>query len=338
MKNTLFHIFLCTWCLLLVQKGLSQNLVLNPSFEQIDSCPHYPEVLGYQEGAIPTGWWRWSNTPDYFNACATDTISDVPANLFGYQATYNGQAYSGFSAYYDNEESFREMIGTQLTAPVVPGVTYYASMRVSPGYGGYYDLGTFSNRMGMLFTMDSYEGGPDHPSYPLRNYSQVWQPSIVSDTTNWTLVSGSFVADSAYQYLVIGNHFNNENTNTLWSGTGSVSFTYYYVDQVCVSTDPGGCEHAIGIGEISNPISFVAPNPSSSHLQVMVNDPAVCRVELFDTMGSMISSAPWSIGEKVDVTSPFERCIHIELVGPLWCGASKSAICEGLSSRFSRVR
>lgn len=301
-----FHIYVgaIAWGQLLFSfNAPAQNLVPNPSFEQVDSCPPYPNSLGYQDGAAPIGWWRWSNTPDYFNGCATDTIGDVPGNIFGYQPAYDGQAYSGMTFYHDTPDSFREMIGAQLTAPLVPGTTYYASMYVSSGYGGYYDYFVFSNKMGILFTEHPYVGGWMNPSYPLRNYSQVWQPSIVADTAGWTLVSGSFVADSAYQYLVIGNHFENTLTDTAWAGSATSFSAYYYVDMVCVSTSPTGCSEHIGVEEEAASGFRVWPNPAGSNLVISGTGSTQSSALILDPVGRLVMSFACCDDQGYDVSS-----------------------------------
>jgi len=55
------------------------------------------------------------------------------------------------------------------------------------------------------------------------------------DTINWTKIFGSFVADSAYNYIMIGNFFDDVSTTVFNQGIGPSA--YYYVDEVCVSTD-----------------------------------------------------------------------------------------------------
>jgi gliding motility-associated-like protein len=48
------------------------------------------------------------------------------------------------------------------------------------------------------------------------------------------LVTGAFVADSAYEYVCIGNFFDDMNTDTI-SLTPTSQFAYYYIDGINVS-------------------------------------------------------------------------------------------------------
>ncbi|HTF03498.1 MAG TPA: hypothetical protein VK826_05705, partial [Bacteroidia bacterium] len=68
------------------------NLVMNPSFEQIDTCPYNADQVHF---ASP---WNGLFTPDYYNACSTGGNS-VPYNTTGYQFAHSGNAYVGLGAY-----------------------------------------------------------------------------------------------------------------------------------------------------------------------------------------------------------------------------------------------
>ena len=145
-------------CLLLVAalRCEAQNLVPNPGFEEVDSCPQWPLVLNYSPGARPTHWYTCSESPEYFNACV-DTMAGVPSNLVAYQPAFEGQAYSGLYTYVSNGE-VREMIGVELTSPLDSGEIYYVSFRANAAFGGEIHWPTrANNNMGVLFTMHADE-------------------------------------------------------------------------------------------------------------------------------------------------------------------------------------
>ncbi|MBK9599335.1 MAG: hypothetical protein IPO60_13715 [Flavobacteriales bacterium] len=74
--------------------------------------------------------------------------------------------------------------------------------------------------------------------FPLGDFAQVYSQAVVADTLNWDLVSGSFVADSAYQYVVIGNHFRNALTDTLPVGPYLGGVAYHFVDRCAYLPNP----------------------------------------------------------------------------------------------------
>jgi hypothetical protein len=91
------------------------NLVPNPSFELLDTCPY---TTGFQEGDRPAHWRSWLNNPDYFHACAgslqdIDTLVSVPHNGWGFQHAWDGEAYVGYCAY-STTDQYREYVGAEL--------------------------------------------------------------------------------------------------------------------------------------------------------------------------------------------------------------------------------
>ncbi len=229
----------------------AQNLVPNWSFEEISSCP---QEQGDIEKAI--GWltFRGAYSCDLYNMCGHPDSCGVPTNWYGDQLPSSGQGYAGiitFSADDGWPWYGREWIGTQLSTPLVVGTTYHALLKVNLALG----RGTgapaiervrFANdHTGLLFTMSQWLQD-DFDDVP--GYAQVFGTEVVEDTIGWTVISGSFVADSAYQYVVVGNFFSDEETNwSLMDPNGTAYLAYYFIDEVCVSPDPQYCAIASGM-------------------------------------------------------------------------------------------
>ncbi|MCB0771743.1 MAG: T9SS type A sorting domain-containing protein [Flavobacteriales bacterium] len=241
-------------CFLALPRCEAQNLVPNPSFELTDTCPN---TCCFNVGDRPLYWNRWDQSPDYFNACAgslggIDTLMDVPWNGWSWQYAYHGDAYVGMSCFEPGD--FRELVGAPLIEPLVLGQTYYVSYRVNLATeGSHWEARWACNNQGVLFTMDEHiwsgQTGSG-PEFTPRNYAHVNNPTIITDTANWTLVSGSFVADSAYRYIVLGNFFDDALTDTIHFTPGQPSLAAYYLyDAICVSPTPGECPTATGIQE-----------------------------------------------------------------------------------------
>src|ERR1700747_2834819 len=96
MQNT-FKIYftLGSWLLSFVFSN-AQNLVLNPSFEQISSCPTNEGQL-----QLAIGWINLQNTQlssDLFSPCASYTNNcSIPSNLAGHQYAKQGVNYAGLA-------------------------------------------------------------------------------------------------------------------------------------------------------------------------------------------------------------------------------------------------
>ena len=210
------------------------NLVPNPSFEQYSSCPD-----GNGEVNRATNWNAF-NTADYFNICATSSDIQVPENYFGYQQPATGNGYCGFFTYYGGFD-YHEFIYAQLITPLIVNQKYFVSFKVSPSDSSYC---IYSNKTGIKF----------FTSFPLNvfpnNTDQFHTNVIITDTAGWTRLYGSFIADSVYKYAVIGNFFSDANTDIIDHNCG-LPFSYYFIDDVCVSTDSLSCNSVLPINLLS---------------------------------------------------------------------------------------
>jgi hypothetical protein len=272
----------------------AQNLVPNASFEENTACP---VTIGFQGFSKPLHWEKWNGSPEYFQYCAgslggVDTLIRVPLNGMGFQYAMHGDAYVGMLAFgtAGGGVNAREYVGCQLLEPLEVGESYDLSFFANVAFGGTYWSPTRAcNNMGMLFTMQpNIWTGLNGPLFTLRNYAHLHSTAIISDTANWTLVSGSFVADSTYQYLVIGNFFTNALTDTLHLAPNNELGAYYFVDGVCVRKTGQVCEFATGIVEPTAEAPFLWPNPVFELLQV--NAAAGTAWQVFDATGRFMAA------------------------------------------------
>ena len=104
---------------------------------------------------------------------------------------------------------------------------------------------------------------------PVDNFAHDYADVVVTDTTSWTKVQGSFVADSAYKYIVIGNFFDDVETTITDCNTAQSVQAYYYIDKVCLSTDSIACDIVNGIAYPSKPAEITLfPNPVQNTLEL----------------------------------------------------------------------
>lgn len=269
----------------------AQNLVPNPGFEETDSC-----TFGLGLGELQD-WYSANVTPDHLQSCQPyGTANGLPLNLLTFQYPFEGDNCVGLITYHQNgpNDQQREWIMAPLVQPLVPGQTYYCSFRANAGFGGnaqYPQIWVANDKVGMLFTTYDREWswGDPYPTPP--NMAHIHYPQILSDTVGWTLVSGSFMADSAYQYVMVGQFFSNAFTDTLhFASPGSV-FPWYpraytLIDAVCVSPNPKGCELAQVIQEPSEPSVLLYPNPATDHLIVEAAEGLLITV--LDALGRVV--------------------------------------------------
>lgn len=211
----------------------------NGGFEEYTVCPS-SENTGVPDFLMYAGWKSKLYTPDYFNSCTTNTSVSTPKNFTGYQVPSSGNGYIGLFTYAGLNG--RELAVAKLTQTLIVGVKYYLRMKVSPTLNNIGDIfNTFSNNVGMyLSTIE--------PDSVLKNYANLKSNSIINDTLNWAELFTAFVSDSTYQYITLGNQYNNNNTTILIDFSNTDNFGYTYIDDVCISTDSAFCKNFIQQG------------------------------------------------------------------------------------------
>jgi hypothetical protein len=277
--------------------GIGQNMVMNPSFEDNDSCPSSSSQINNANG-----WSSFHNSPDYFNSCATNINFSVPSNVLGYQLASTGFAYSGITTFYTEFSDFREIIGGTLLSTMNIGTKYYFSMKVSLCIDVPTSTSHASNNLGVRFLTETYDN--TNP-WMIDNFAHIWTDTVITDTASWVTVSGSIIADSAYSNFAIGNLFDDINTDTVQLGNGTTGFTsYYYIDDVCVSLDSSYCINTGNTGLFDSGFResmVVYPNPTSGSISIdlgMIYEGVV--VNLNNILGERLS------------TSTFKQTDHIE--------------------------
>lgn len=273
----------------------SQNLIINSSFEDIISCPSPPAQIQHS-----VNWYAYRHTPDYFNSCLSDPNGfSVPTNAFGYQLAATGNAYGGFFSYGTNagDTIYREYIGGQLSTMLNIGQKYFISFKINLTD----NREGAANNLGILFSTIPYSYS--NPS-PIKNFAHVYTTEIVTDTANWTTISGSIIADSAYQYIIIGNFFDNQLTSYIQLDNNTpIHSSYYFVDDICVSTDSMICNESTSIKEQSTvPVQLkISPNPSKETFNIELPKQQNFSLLVYDITGRKVYEKKNATGNiKVD--------------------------------------
>jgi hypothetical protein len=258
MKNILYIFIFIT---IAGQIGAQINFVPNPSFEDtVGSC--VSTVNGIQKARH---WKDFSTSCDYYNSCANPSQLGVPYNLNGYQNAASGDAYVGFGACHDTTTSsvrnIRETFGAKLTNTLTVGQKYFVSFKVVGTAGWCWGC----SKIGVKFTTFDVNPPLYANNYLINNISQVFSNSIINDTINWTTIKGSFIADSSYEYIIVGHFFQDYATQTTpcWPTYGG----YFLADDICVSLDSNYCAVFTYIKEKNKKQSLsLYPNPVSETL------------------------------------------------------------------------
>jgi hypothetical protein len=256
------------------------NLVPNPSFEDTVFCP-----LGLDQMNAAIGWSAYRESPDYYNSCNQFSTS-VPNANFGFQFANSGSAFMGVIAFHKNNSpvgnNYREFAGIELVTPLQVGTKYYFSFFtvLAERYTGF-----ASNNLGLRFFNNQYS--LSNPA-PIDNFSHLKIDSILTDSINWHKISGSFIADSNYQYVSIGNFYDYLNCDTLIITTFATT-AYYYVDDICVTTDSLYNITWTGLQNVIPNEVQIWPNPVQDYFQFK-SIHKIDEINIFDSRGRLISN------------------------------------------------
>lgn len=265
---------------------MGQNLVPNFSFEQYSSCPTQSSEIIFATG------WSDANTgtADYYNACfTTGGVSvDVPNNWMGFQNANFGDAYGGIMLFENSSTitDYREYLQAQLASTLINGVKYYVSFRVSHSDSSCY----VTDDIGVYFSNTQISQGDFlfiNQTPQLENTDN----NFLNSNSTWIKIEGSFIASGGENYITIGNFKDDINTDTIPVCTTSnldYKSAYYYIDDICVSTDSLTCVNPVGIQTINlnnNNYNIIIKN---GNLTVNSYINSSFNVSLFDISGKLI--------------------------------------------------
>ena len=281
--------FFLLYCVFSVD-GFSQNLISNGGFEEYVDCPvGLPDLQA-------VGWSYARGSCDYYNVCDQPLGVSIPHNVFGWQHPLIGNAYIGCITSSTQDLSLREIVGIGLVESLAIGETYYYSMYVSNANNGEH-ITHASNGHGALFSMNEYSAintvplNPDGNPTPISNNPQILNSQIISDTTNWVQIKGSFVADSAYSFVSIGGFLDStliemELVNGDFEEFGCA---YYYFDEVRLSADSVFAfeELITHVPTIPQQDISIFPNPTEDIVYIY-NQDRVHSISVFNMFGQHV--------------------------------------------------
>lgn len=244
---------------------------------------------------------------DYYNSCDTTAVSigrtfpwvGVPNNYIGHQSAYEGHAYVGINMYVKTSSSYKEYLYVSIPALEVD-TEYIISAHVSLADNCNYATDGF----GILLT--TY-GSPNHVTFGTLSYNpQINYASygVISDSINWTTLTSTFVADSAYKYLIFGGFLlpdgmkivavndtiNNPHNNS-----------YYYVDNIEVKK-LSATNAPSGVPPIE---TRIYPNPAHDllHIDYQATTTEGASIEISDISGRiLINNKLATLHNTIDLT------------------------------------
>ncbi len=234
---TILTLLIC----LQLSNGQTENLVLNPSFEQFEVCPQHYTPQDRSHELIP--FWKYPTmaTPDYFNTCSHG-VAGVPKNFAGVSEPKTGRGYMGLLAVGSIDKgkiNYREYIQGQLKLSLEKGQKYCVTFS--------YKLATYSkyavDRLGLVFSphdLTEEKTIEMNKSYISRTpHVENERNNLLENKETWNTICGIYVANGTENFLAIGNFYSIKNTDTLVvdpnvANKFNKSYAYYYIDDVSV--------------------------------------------------------------------------------------------------------
>ena len=210
----------------------SQNLVLNPSFEENKYCS---ELLGNFNKNVSN--WSIPNlgSTDYFHSCSKAVGFE---NFFGSQNPMTGEAYSGM--YVMAPEDYREYIQGELSNALTKGEKYTVSFYISLAENSSHtikDLGVLFLKQPLNKTSDkvininNVLNEVESSHFVLINSLQYY-----TQKETWEKVTFEYDASGFEQFFIIGNFDTNKKIRTIKiQGSKNPDASYYYFDEISIS-------------------------------------------------------------------------------------------------------
>lgn len=295
-----FFILLLAFCTLsaLHVSGQDYNLVPNPYFEQYSSCPDDHSQIEHA-----TGWEMWRGTPDFFHACDETQFVGTPLNITnGFQYPLYGQGYGGvIGMTYNN---LREIMGIELAQALEIGQQYYIEFYWNRAFGGgfHHWCDCANSHLGALLTTESYNSISN--PFVHSNFAHVYHTELLVDSADWQRISGWVEADQPYTHLGIGTFFDLEEVEVAYFNGSPQEIllnTYYYIDGVCVATDPAYCDQLLSSRASSLRKEEVNIYPNPAQELVHINFPVQFTYTLRDAAGRRLHSGRGLNAQAVDI-------------------------------------
>ena len=272
----------------------AQNLVPNPSFEEYTQCPN--DISDFQ-GFVSNWFIANFSSSDYFNACGESPAS-VPSNHLGFQPARTGVAYVGIHTYSDG--GYREYIEVELLEPLETDPVYCVAFFVARGNLHVTSTSSIGAHLSQAMVSNTTT------SEELGLVPQVANPAsnLITDTLNWTEISGPYVAIGGEKFITIGNFYDNAAT-PVTGNTEIYNLAYYYIDDITVSKCSTFGTSVKGLVEDERQLLSVYPNPASDVVELSFEfKPGFqYNVGIYDLSGRLVLREAVSINSrKIDVS------------------------------------
>ena len=234
--------FFCLLFLVVSLRFSAQNLVKNPSFENITSCPN---LSSSPLNWYVHDWWGFDTTATQtFNTCGIPYFAGAPLTIIGYRPPRTGNGFiSIMTCGQAGLNNLRDYAQGTFTSPLKKDSLYCVSYWVSRATNGIVTNSNtiYSGSNSATKNIDAYindtllnwNNGYNH--YLVGFTPQIKNNAFIIDTINWTQISGIYKAHGGERHITIGNFNDFAHTALYAFRPGNLYRLDYFLDDVSVT-------------------------------------------------------------------------------------------------------
>ncbi len=253
----------------------SQNLFPNPGFEEVIGCPGASVFLQNVKA-----WHKISDhkgTPDqFYGDCDYNGLNNSMAPG---QKPFDGIGYVGCFAY---GSDLREYFTAELISPMLKDSVYEIEFYVLPASG----YGTMINSFGVHFSYMEPRGNNDLKAIPLEEHVGNRSGRIISDTVNWTKISGKYKAKGGEYFVTFGNFRTDIATKSLMIKENCIRSDRSYMLVDGVSLKPAS-------EAVHEPVTHQQPCETDADSTVFIDERPLTLEKSFTTSKHRIRISIW---------------------------------------------
>lgn len=231
MKTSGFLSLLSILFVLPVMAQEDDNLVPNPSFEQVTGKVRRLGGIEYvNDWSSPTG-----AQADIFVSKMDGEDPGTPNNVYGKEDPADGGNYAGFIAFSYNDKEDRTYLTAKLNEPLRKGLKYCVKFKISLAEASSYA----SNNIAANFSKRKFNYDEPRTIIDEMHIHDV-DNRIFNARFNWDEICGTYTAEGGEKFITIGNFKSNGETENERMRKDpkmrirQIYSAYYYVDDVSV--------------------------------------------------------------------------------------------------------
>lgn len=247
----------------------SQNLVINPGFEEYGRAGDFDLTNGFQMSKVK-GWYQASGGSSDFYLTGPDRPDEAAflKRITGPAKPNSGKCFAGF---YGASSDYTEYVGGTFAVPLEKGKTYKIGFALQ--LGALCAIGV--SEIGIYLSKDKEVDSKTTKKLRLKPQIRFDSTAQVSLSGKWQIFTAEYVADGKEKYFILGN-FTGKTTKIPGSHTNGRA--YYLLDDVfCFPSD----------GEsVDLPVAAVPDPPAGSVPVVKVESPSMNPETKTDTIAA----------------------------------------------------